>query len=160
MPIYDLPLEQLKTYRPPREEPADFDAFWQATLDETRSHPLQASFTPVDYGLSAQETFDVTFNGFGGQAIKGWLILPRRRDDKLPCVVEYIGYGGGRAFPIDWLLWSSIGYAHFVMDIRGQGSGWSTGDTPDLYAGGGNPHCLKTRIRRGIRQRGLSLRSG
>jgi cephalosporin-C deacetylase len=26
------------------------------------------------------------------------------------------------------------------MDTRGQGSSWSAGDTPDLYAGGGNAH--------------------
>lgn len=140
MPIFDFPLEQLKRYRPPREEPADFDSFWNATLAETRAHPLAASFERVDYGLVAQETFDVTFAGFGGQPIKGWLILPRQRAGSLPCVVEYIGYGGGRSFPIDWLLWSSAGYAHFVMDTRGQGSGWISGDTPDLYAGGGNPH--------------------
>ena len=55
-------------------------------------------------------------------------------------MVEYIGYGGGRAFGIDWLLWSNAGYAHFVMDTRGQGSTWSAGYTPDLYADGGNAH--------------------
>jgi len=139
MAFFDLPLDQLKTYLPTREEPADFDSFWQSTLNEGRAHPLNATFERVDYGLVAQETFDVTFAGFGGQPVKGWLILPKQRAGKLPCVVEYIGYGGGRSFAIDWLLWASAGYAHFVMDTRGQGSSWSKGDTPDLYAEGGNP---------------------
>ena len=139
MAFFDLPLDQLKTYFPTREEPADFDSFWQSTLNEGRAHPLNATFERVDYGLVAQETFDVTFAGFGGQPVKGWLILPKQRAGKLPCVVEYIGYGGGRSFAIDWLLWASAGYAHFVMDTRGQGSSWSKGDTPDLYAEGGNP---------------------
>ena len=139
MAFFDFPLEQLKTYLPTREEPADFDSFWQSTLNEARAHPLNATFERVDYGLVAQETFDVTFAGFGGQPVKGWLILPKQRAGKLPCVVEYIGYGGGRSFAIDWLLWASAGYAHFVMDTRGQGSSWSKGDTPDLYAEGGNP---------------------
>ncbi|HEX7587587.1 MAG TPA: acetylxylan esterase, partial [Anaerolineae bacterium] len=31
MALFDKPLEELKTYRPQRVEPADFDAFWQAT---------------------------------------------------------------------------------------------------------------------------------
>ena len=129
----------------PREEPKDFDAFWKSTLDEARGHPLNAKFERVDYGLTAQETFDVTFNGFGGQPVKGWLILPTQRVGAqhaapLPCIVEFIGYGGGRSFPIDWLVWSSVGYANFVMDTRGQGSTWSPGDTPDLYADGGNAH--------------------
>ncbi|MBN2118471.1 MAG: acetylxylan esterase [Anaerolineales bacterium] len=140
MAFFDLPLNELKTYRPERDEPADFDAFWKSTLDEARSFPLNATFEKIDYGLVAQETFDVTFAGFGGQPIKGWLLLPRQRAGKLPCVVEFIGYGGGRNFAIEWLLWASAGYAHFVMDTRGQGSNWSPGETPDLYAEGGNPH--------------------
>jgi len=76
MAFFDLPLNELKTYLPPREEPADFDSFWKSTLDEARAFPLNAKFERVDYGLVAQETFDVTFAGFGGQPIKGWLILP------------------------------------------------------------------------------------
>ena len=140
MAIFDLTLDELKAYHPQREEPNDFDAFWKSTLAEARAHPLNAGFERVDYGLTAQETFDVTFNGFGGQPVKGWLILPSQRQGKLSCIVEFIGYGGGRSFPIDWLLWSSGGYAHFVMDTRGQGSAWSPGDTPDLYAEGGNAH--------------------
>ena len=140
MAFFDLPLKELQTYCPERNEPADFDSFWQTTLDEARAFPLNATFEKVDYGLVAQETFDVTFNGFGGQSVKGWLILPIQRTGKLPCAVEYIGYGGGRNFPTEWLLWASAGYAHFVMDTRGQGSSWSVGDTPDLYADGGNAH--------------------
>src|SRR5688500_5696039 len=125
MAIFDLSLNELKIYCPERDEPADFDAFWQSTLNEARAFPLNAMFDRVDYGLTAQETFDVTFAGFGGQLIKAWLILPKQRVGKLPCVVAYIGYGGGRSFAIDWLLWASAGYAHFVMDTRGQGSSWS-----------------------------------
>lgn len=140
MAHFDLPLEQLKEYLPKREEPKDFDAFWKSTLDEARTFPLNATFEKVDYGLVAQETYDVTFNGFGGQPIKAWLILPTHRQGKIPCVVEFIGYGGGRNFAFDWLLWASAGYAHFVMDTRGQGSTWSQSDTPDLYADGGNAH--------------------
>ena len=138
MAFFDLPQEQLKNYRPERYEPADFDSFWQSTLTEARVYPLNAQFEPVDYGLKAQEAFDVTFAGFGGQPIKGWLLLPRQRSGRLPCIVEYIGYGGGRGFPTDWLLWTSVGYAHLIMDTRGQGSAWQKGDTPDNGAGG-NP---------------------
>ena len=136
--LFDLPLEELKTYRPPRNEPDDFDAFWQDTLALTRRHPLAARFEPVDFGLQTIETFDVTFAGYAGQPVKGWLLLPRQRKEPLPCVVEYIGYGGGRGFPIDWLVWSSVGFAHLIMDTRGQGSTWRQGDTPDV-PDGANP---------------------
>lgn len=140
MAYFDLPLEQLKTYKPERTEPVDFDAFWQQTLAESNRHPLSAIFEPVDFGLATVETYDVTFNGYQGQPIKGWFILPRQRTGKLPCVVEFIGYGGGRGFATDWLLWSAAGYAHLVMDTRGQGSAWGRGDTPDLQPDGSSPH--------------------
>ena len=140
MAFFDLDLEQLKVYKPPRQEPADFDAFWQATLADARRHPLNPRFESVDYGLKTVESFDVTFAGYGGQPIKGWCLLPRHRPEPLPCVVEYIGYGGGRGFPLEWLVWSSAGFAHLVMDTRGQGSTWRAGHTPDLRPDGSNPH--------------------
>lgn len=140
MAFYDLPLEQLQTYRPPRSEPEDFDAFWQATLSEARSHPLEPRFAPYDAVMRNLDVFDVTFNGYNGQPIKGWLLMPQQRSGKLPCVVEYIGYGGGRGFPVQWLGWVNAGFAHLVMDTRGQGSTWSNGDTPDPEPEGANPH--------------------
>ncbi|MEN9935427.1 MAG: hypothetical protein RLZZ387_2006 [Chloroflexota bacterium] len=140
MAFFDMPLEQLRGYAPQREEPADFDAFWRATLEETRGRPLDARFEPYDAGLSAVETYDVTFAGYGGQPVKGWLVLPRHRSGPVPAVVEYIGYGGGRGFPTDWLLWASVGYAHLVMDTRGQGSAWSPGATADPEPDGSNGH--------------------
>ena len=38
--LFDMPLEKLKTYLPPREEPPDFDSFWEQTLAEVRRFPL------------------------------------------------------------------------------------------------------------------------
>lgn len=138
--LFDMPLDELKTYLPSRVEPPDFDAFWQETLTQARRFPLHTIFEPVDFGLRTVETFDVSFNGYGGQSIKGWLLLPRERSRKIPCVVEYIGYGGGRGFPTDWLVWSCAGYAHLVVDARGQGSTWLQGDTADPEPDGTNPH--------------------
>lgn len=137
--LFDLPLEQLQTYLPDRPEPPDFDAFWKQTLSEARQYPLNPRFQPVDSGLKLIETLDVTFNGWGGQPVKAWLLLPRDVQEPLPVIVEYIGYGGGRGLPNDWLGWAAAGYAHLVMDTRGQGSSWSRGDTPDPEPEGSNP---------------------
>jgi cephalosporin-C deacetylase len=139
MPLFDLPTEQLQSYLPPRAEPTDFDRFWQTTLDEAHRYPLDPRFEPVEAGLKTLEVFDLTFSGYRGQPIKGWFLWPKERAGKLPCVVEYIGYGGGRGFPLDWLTFASAGYAHLVMDTRGQGSRWRKGDTPDLAPDGDNP---------------------
>jgi cephalosporin-C deacetylase len=72
--------------------------------------------------------------------VKGWLHLPVRREGRLPAVVEYIGYGGGRGLPHERVLWAVAGHAHLVMDTRGQGSAWSAGDTPDPGAGSSPAH--------------------
>ncbi len=140
MPFIDFAYEELVQYKPARREPEDFERFWSETLAETRAHPLAARFEPVDFGLRLVDTFDVTFNGYAGQPIKGWLLAPRQRSGKLPCVVEFIGYGGGRGFPTDWLEYSAAGFAHLVMDTRGQGSTWLAGETPDPEPEGSNPH--------------------
>ncbi len=131
MPLYDFSLKDLRAYHSDVVTPPDFDAFWQRTLAETRSVPLAASFAPHESGLKLVEVFDVTFAGFGGHPVKAWLTLPRKRTGPLPCVVKFIGYGGGRGFPQDHLLWPAAGYAVLVMDTRGQGSTWSKGDTAD-----------------------------
>ncbi|MFI8932339.1 acetylxylan esterase [Streptomyces sp. NPDC053474] len=131
MPHFDLPLDQLRQYRPDLPEPEDFDAFWEKTLATTREHDLDARFEPVDTPLASVDVFDVTFAGFGGHPVKGWLLLPAGAREPLPAVVEYIGYGGGRGLPHERLLWSAAGFAHFIMDTRGQGSTHSVGDTPD-----------------------------
>lgn len=137
--FFDLSLDQLRSYAPPRDEQPDFDAFWQRTLADARQIPLHPTFVPYDIGLSTVEVFDVTFQGYAGQQIRAWLIIPAGVRGGVPCVVEYIGYGGGRGFPFDWLTWSAFGYAHFIMDTRGQGSSWLPGVTPDIEDLPANP---------------------
>lgn len=129
--FFDLPLDQLEAYKPERTEPDDFDAFWASTLQAAQGHPLALELEPVDIGLRTVACFDVTFAGFGGHPIKGWFLRPVQATAELPCVVEFIGYGGGRGFALDWLAYSAAGFAHLVMDTRGQGSVWRKGDTPD-----------------------------
>ena len=140
MPFFDLPLPELHEYKPNLAVPDDLDAFWAATLEETRRHDLAATFERVDSGLTVFETFDVTFAGFGGAPIRAWLHLPAHRSDRLPAVVEYLGYGGGRGLSHERTLFAAAGYAHLVMDTRGQGSGWSVGDTPDPDGAAGPAH--------------------
>ena len=138
--FFDLPLEELEQYKPVRDEPVDFSAFWEKTIQEVENYPLNLEIHQVDFGLSIFNTFDITYSGYGGQPIKAWYILPANSGKNLPCVVEYVGYGGGRGFPQDWLLWPAAGFATLVMDTRGQGSTWMQGDTPDIPDNGSSPH--------------------
>ncbi|GAA4990518.1 acetylxylan esterase [Streptomyces hyderabadensis] len=141
MAHFDLPLDQLRAYRPEIPVPDDFDAFWEKTLSETRAHDLRATFEPVETGLTGATTWDVTFAGFAGHPIKAWFSVPAGAEGPLPLIVQYQGYNGGRGLPHCWPLWPLAGYAHFVMDIRGQGggsqgAGGNVGDTPDPVGSG------------------------
>jgi cephalosporin-C deacetylase len=131
VPTYDLDPERLRDYRSAVVPPDDFDAFWAATLAETRALPLNAEFRRYEAGLRLVDVYDLSFSGFGGHPIRGWFLLPAGTREKLPLVMRYIGYGGGRSLPHEHLGWAAAGTAHLVMDTRGQGSGWSPGDTPD-----------------------------
>lgn len=131
MPLFDLSIAELRAYAPALAVPADLDGFWESSLAEVRAYDLAPSFTPVDSGLTVISTFDVTFAGFGGSPVRAWLHLPAGVSQPLPVVVEYLGYGGGRGLAHERVMWAAAGYAHLVMDTRGQGSTWSVGDTPD-----------------------------
>jgi cephalosporin-C deacetylase len=140
MPLYDLPLAELRAYAPDLPVPADLDAFWESTLADARAHDLRPTFTPVDTGLRLVETIDVRFSGFGGTRVGGWLHLPALGERPLPAIVQYVGYGGGRGLPHEQLLFVAAGYAHLIMDTRGQGSAWSVGETTDEGSGGEPAH--------------------
>ncbi|MPV35516.1 acetylxylan esterase [Georgenia subflava] len=132
MPLFDLDRASLERYLPEIDEPADFDGFWATTLAEARTFELALTAAPVDTGLALVDTYDVTFAGFGGHPVRAWLTKPAGTTEPLPAVVEFVGYGGGRGLPHERLAWAAAGYAHLVMDTRGQGSAWGAGgDTPD-----------------------------
>ncbi|WIM94054.1 acetylxylan esterase [Actinoplanes oblitus] len=139
MAHFDLPLAELRAYRSATPAPAGFDEFWSRTLAEARAAAKPVELTEVPTVLRGITTYDVTFTGFAGQPIKAWLNVPAGASGPLPIAVEFIGYGGGRGLPIDWLVWTAAGYAHLVMDTRGQGGNWRGGATPDVDPDGAGP---------------------
>jgi len=122
----------------------DADAYWHRALNvgNAAQPPVLQPYPSVVRNV---DVYDLTFAGYDDHPIRGWVLSPRGAasapgelpaDRRLPCVVEFIGYGGGRGLPHDWLYWSACGFVHVVMDTRGQGSSWRRGDTPDRGAAG------------------------
>jgi cephalosporin-C deacetylase len=129
--LIDLPEPELRRYSGSQSEPGDFDRFWTETLREAAGHPLDLDVRPAPTPLTGIDVFDVTFRGFGGTRVRAWLRVPRDAGGRLPTVVQYVGYGGGRGHAEENLLLAASGFAHLQMDTRGQGSSWSRGDTVD-----------------------------
>ncbi|MER5917360.1 acetylxylan esterase, partial [Streptomyces sp. NPDC001982] len=140
MALFDMPVAELRTYRPERAEPEDFDAFWKSTLDEAAAHELTAEFCPYDAALTEVDVYDASFAGWGGHRVSGWFVVPKHTSGPVPCVVLYVGYHRGRGTPHDHLVWPASGRAVLVVDTRRQGAsgGDHAGATADPY-GGVNP---------------------
>lgn len=143
--LTDLDTPGLWEYRSAHQEPDDFDDFWQATLSEAADIPVDVKLVLVETRLLTVDVFDVTFAGFGGDPIRAWLRLPRAVSGPLPAVVQFHGYGSGRGHALDDLLWASAGYAHLLVDVRGQGGGYAGGDTGDPSGSGPSAPGFLTR---------------
>lgn len=129
MAQFDLPLKELQTYRPDIEVPADLADFWRATLTDLQAYELSLQAELVDNKLALIDTYDVRFAGWGGTPAHAWLHVPAGhdpgRDGPLPTVAHYYGYSGGRGLPHADTIWAQAGWAHLILDTRGQG--WSSG---------------------------------
>lgn len=123
----DLPLDELRVHQSAVVPADDVREFWALRLAAARAAAAPVSLNEVPTSLSLLDVRDVTFSGADGQPVRGWFLRPRGANEDLPCLVQYIGYGGGRGPHVDWTLWPSAGWATLVMDTRGQG--WA--DTPD-----------------------------
>jgi cephalosporin-C deacetylase len=135
--LTDLPLAELRGYRARLTEPDDFDEFWLSTLAEARAIGGPVSLAPAETAITELTVEDLSFPGFGGEPVRGWVTRPAHASGPLPAVVEFLGYNGGRGIPGERLQWAAAGYVHVLMDTRGQGSGWgSGGDTPDPHGSG------------------------
>ncbi|MGN7860421.1 acetylxylan esterase [Microbacterium sp. 22303] len=146
MPRFDLPPEELRTYCPDVAEPADFDEFWQRTLEASRAIAKPPILTRIESPLTVFDVYDLRFSGFAGDEVHGWFVVPAGVSGPLPTVVEYNGYGGGRGLPHERLPWAASGYAWAFMDTRGQGSVWGTeGVTPDPHGTGPSAPGFMTR---------------
>jgi cephalosporin-C deacetylase len=137
VPLTDQPLDKLWRHTCKTHEPEQLDEFWRASLDAARASARPATWTEYRPDLYTEVAVDdVTFSGADGAPISAWFIRPRRITSPLPCLVSFIGYGGGRGVPSDHTHYAAAGFAQFVMDTRAQGGGWSMGVTGD--PGGGH----------------------
>jgi cephalosporin-C deacetylase len=136
-PLFDLPLAELREHRTAAQEPPDLDGYWSRALAEARSQAAEPVLTPHEVAAYRElDVQDVSFSGGDGHRIRAWYLRPRGAGDApLACRVTFIGYGGGRDYPIAHSLYPACGYATLVMDSRSQGGTWSAGDTPDPGAG-------------------------
>ena len=57
MPVFEMPLEELKTYKGRNPKPEDFDRFWDESIEEMRSVKSDLSVEPSSFQTPFAECF-------------------------------------------------------------------------------------------------------
>lgn len=117
---YDMPLEQLREYRPPLTRRADFAAFWNESKEILAQVPSDPQLIPIEYPVDGVEVYELSFSGFGDARIRGYYALPKKAGQH-PGLIMYHGYNWSHDGQIhDVVNWALHGYATFGMLVRGQ----------------------------------------
>ena len=118
--------------------PADFDAFWKATLEEQARVPLDLNVTKVkDQGKS--EVFKFSFAGLLGYRIYGYLTVPQDKSRKYPA--ELILPSSGLhsiqipTYPNDDCVGMAINISNMDVDLPPDQYDWRTWPAPYLVTG-------------------------
>ncbi len=153
MPLtFDLPYEDLAGYQGRSPRPADFDQFWDRSLEELESVPPRVELIPAAVrapagrggGKPFAEYLDLWFDGVGGARVHAKLVRPVGEaaersagpGGKGPAIIQFHGYSGSSG---DWqskLGLAASGFTVAALDCRGQG-----GLSEDVGGVTGNTHC-------------------
>ena len=119
--LFDMPLEQLKTYKGKNPRPADFDTFWDRGLAEMRKVDPQVELKRADFQTPFADCFDMYFTGVGGARLHAKLLKPKKTAGKHPAVLMFHGYSGSAGDWLDKLGYPAMGFTVAALDCRGQG---------------------------------------
>jgi len=121
MPLtFDLPIEQLKTYRGKNPCPYDFDSFWDKGLNEMRAVDPKIELIASEFQASNVECFHLFFSGVGGARIHAKLLRPLNALSPHPAMLLFHGYTGDSGDWYDKLGYVTAGFTVAALDCRGQ----------------------------------------
>src|SRR3954452_14521357 len=116
----DMPLEQMRQYKPALYRESDFEQFWETTIAAALKQPLNAELIPYNLPSRGLQCYAVRFDGFQGGRIAGWYVRPSEGRGTFPGVCAYHGYSGRAPRPLDLIHLASQGICVLSMDCRGQ----------------------------------------
>src|SRR3982750_4878848 len=71
MPSIDMPLEQLRQYKPSLYREEDFEPFWDSTIAAATKQPLNAELIPFDLPARDVQSYALRYDGFENGRIGG-----------------------------------------------------------------------------------------
>lgn len=121
MPLLDLPLAKLREYEGSNPRPTDFDAYWEAAIQEMKAVDSNVELVKSNFQSPHADCFDLYFTGVRGARIHAKYVRPKGMQEPHPAVVKFHGYTGSAGDWTDKLAYASLGYSVLAMDCRGQG---------------------------------------
>lgn len=122
MPLtFDMPYEKLLTYQGTNPKPADFDAYWDAALEEMRAIDPEVELVPAEFQTSFADCFHMYFTGVKGARVYAQLLRPKELKENHPAVLMFHGYSGNAGDWADKLHFVAAGFVVAALDCRGQG---------------------------------------
>jgi cephalosporin-C deacetylase len=121
MPIIDMPLHELKKYQGINPRPSDFDAYWDAAIEEMKSTDPQVELVPSEFQVPFAECFHLYFTGVRGARIHAKYLRPKNVPGPHPALCHFHGYSGSCGDWFDKLGIAALGFSVAALDARGQG---------------------------------------
>ena len=143
MPVFEMPLSELKRYKGTNPCPEDFDEYWSRAIDEMSNMDPCIELVPADFKTPAADCFDLYFTGVKNARIHAKYLRPKNCPEPHPAVLIFHGYSLNSGDWMDKLNYISNGFSVVALDCRGQG-----GSSEDSGAVKGS--TLKGHIIRGI----------
>ncbi len=143
MPVFEMSLDQMRTYQGRNPRPADFDQYWDAALAEMRAVDPQLELVPHPLPAPFVECFDLYFTGVAQARVHAKYLRPKAAPRPHPAVLLFHGYSGSSGDWSDKLNYVAQGFSVAALDCRGQG-----GESQDV--GGVKGNTLRGHIIRGL----------
>jgi len=75
--LFDMPYEDLLTYRGVNPKPRDFDTFWDRSLEVMHATDPRVELIPAEFQADFANCYHMYFTGVGGARVYAKLLEPR-----------------------------------------------------------------------------------
>lgn len=136
MPLFEMPLEELKTYQGINPVPDDFNDYWDRALTEMKNTDSKIELKKSEFETSFAKCYHLFFTGVRGARIHAKYLKPKNNHKINPAVLQFHGYTGNSGDWFSKLPYVAAGFSVAALDCRGQG-----GLSEDVGGVKGNTHC-------------------
>ena len=120
MPVFEMPLPQLLTYKGTNPRPDDHQEYWERAKKQMHALGTACELVPAAFQAPNVDCFDLWFTGVGGARVYAKLLVPRHAE-KCPALLRFHGYSGDSGDWMHHLAYAQAGFVVAAMDCRGQG---------------------------------------